>query len=134
MLAFLSNAMKQKPFIPLLHCYTGGVKLAEAVMEMGGYISFSGILTFKNAEDVRNVARTMPRDRIIIETDCPYLAPVPMRGRRCEPAHLEHVATGLATILELDRAEVVQLTTENFFRLFGRAKFDESATTYDQSA
>ena len=94
----LSRAMSARAFTPLLHCYTGGPRLAAAVLEMGGYISFSGILTFKNAEEVRAVAAASPIDRIIIETDCPYLAPVPKRGRRCEPAFLPYVAAGLADV------------------------------------
>jgi TatD DNase family protein len=90
-------------------------------MEMGGYISFSGIITFKNADDVRGVAVRMPHDRIILETDCPYLAPIPHRGRRCEPAHVVHVADKLAEILQTTRDEVDRQTTDNFFRLFARA-------------
>jgi TatD DNase family protein len=118
----LAAAMAKKAYTPLLHCYTSGIGLAEQVMEMGGFISFSGIITFRNAEDVRSVAAKMPQDRIIIETDCPYLAPIPHRGRRCEPAHVVHVADKLAEILGLTREEVDRLTTENFFRLFGRAR------------
>ena len=117
----LEKAMADKPFTPLLHCYTGGPVLAEAVMEMGGYAAFSGIITFKNAEDVRAVARALPIDRLIIETDCPYLAPVPMRGRRNEPAFLPHVAAKLAEIKDVDEAEIATVTTRNFFRLFPRA-------------
>jgi TatD DNase family protein len=120
----LARAMARKQFVPLLHCYTSSLALAEAVMEMGGYISFSGIITFKNADDVRAVAARMPHDRIIVETDCPYLAPIPHRGRRCEPAHVVHVADKLGEILGVARTEVERLTTENFFRLFKRAKFE----------
>lgn len=123
----LAGAMGRKSFTPLLHCYTSGLALAEAVMEMGGFISFSGIITFKNADDVRAVAARMPHDRIIIETDCPYLAPVPHRGTRCEPAHVVHVADRLAQILGLSRAEIDQLTTGNFFRLFSRARLEQGA-------
>lgn len=121
----LSAAMGKRRFTPLLHCYTSSLALAEAVMEMGGYISFSGIITFKNADDVRAVAARMPHERIIIETDCPYLAPIPHRGRRCEPAHVVHVADKLAEILGRPRAEIDRLTTENCFRLFERAKLEE---------
>lgn len=120
----LREAMAKKTFTPLLHCYTSGLGLAEAVMEMGGYISFSGIITFKNADDVRMVAARMPLSRIIVETDCPYLAPVPHRGRRCEPAHVVHVAERLGEILGLARSEIDRLTTENFFRLFARARIE----------
>lgn len=127
-LRLLAQAMAKSAFTPLLHCYTGGIALAEAVMEMGGYISFSGIITFKNAEDVRAVAMRMPHDRIIIETDCPYLAPVPHRGRRCEPVHVVHVADKLGEVLGLARAEIDRMTTENFFRLFKRASSGRSPT------
>lgn len=122
----LEGAMIKRPFTPLLHCYTGGIELAEAVMEMGGYISFSGIITFRNADEVRAVAERMPHERILIETDCPYLAPVPHRGRRCEPAHVVHVADRLAEILKAPRAEIDRMTTENFFRLFSKARFERS--------
>lgn len=121
----LAAAMGKKSFTPLLHCYTSGLALAEAVMEMGGYISFSGIITFKNADAVRDVAARMPHDRIIVETDCPYLAPIPHRGRRCEPAHVIHVADKLAGILGLSREEIDRLTTDNFFRLFSRASMEQ---------
>lgn len=118
----LKEAIAKKKFTPLLHCYTGSLALAELVMEMNGYISFSGIITFKNADDIRAIAAKMPRDRILVETDCPYLAPVPHRGRRCEPAHVVHVADKLAETLKLERVEVDRMTTDNFFRLFQRAK------------
>ena len=117
----LEREMSNAPFIPLLHCYTGGIELAEAVMEMGGYAAFSGIMTFKNAEDVRAVAKALPLDRIILETDCPYLAPVPMRGRRNEPAYLVHVAAKFAELRGLSEEEAAIITTDNFFRLFSRA-------------
>jgi TatD DNase family protein len=127
MLSMLTKAMRHKNFTPLLHCYTSGLRLAEAVMEMGGFISFSGIITFKNADDVRAVARAMPHERIIIETDCPYLAPAPYRGRRCDPIHVIEVAEKLAEILSLPRAAIDDMTTQNFFRLFPRAKFVDRA-------
>lgn len=126
--AMLAAAMARRKLTPLLHCYTSSLALAEAVMEMGGFISFSGIITFKNADDVRAVAARMPHDRIIIETDCPYLAPIPHRGRRCEPAHVVHVADRLGEILGRSRAEIDRLTTENFFRLFARARFEGPQT------
>lgn len=123
----LLQAHADKAFTPLLHCYTGGPELAEAALETGAYISFSGIITFKNARDVRAIAEAAPLDRIIIETDCPYLAPVPMRGRRNEPAFLPHVADKLADIKGLAPEEAAQITTDNFFRLFQRA--DDPRTT-----
>lgn len=122
MLLMIERAFEKKPFVPLLHCYTGGPKLAACVLALGGYISFSGIISFKNAEEVRNIAVTTPLDRIIIETDCPYLAPVPMRGRRNEPAYLVHVAEKLGDVLGKDVDDIKTATTENFFRLFSRAQ------------
>jgi TatD DNase family protein len=127
MTAMLTKAFARRSFTPLLHCYTSGMALAEAVMEMGGYISFSGIITFRNADEVRAVAANMPHDRIIVETDCPYLAPVPFRGRRCDPAHVVHVADKLAELLRLSRDDVDRITTTNFFRLFAKAKLNEAA-------
>lgn len=109
-------------FAPLLHCYTGGAQLAERVYAMGGFVSFSGILTFRNAEDIRAVAASAPLDRILIETDCPYLAPVPYRGRRAEPAHVTEVARKLAEIRGLTFEEVAASTTDAFFRLFTKAQ------------
>ena len=117
----LEDAHVKKAFTPLLHCYTGGPDLARAALNMGGYISFSGILTFKNANDIREIAEWAPLERIIIETDCPYLAPMPLRGRRCDPAMLVHIAQKLADIRNLSRTEIDEITTDNFFRLFSKA-------------
>ena len=121
MLDILVEEHGKGAFTPLLHCYTGGPALAEAVLGIGGYISFSGIITFKNADDIRDIVKATPLDRIIIETDCPYLAPVPMRGRRNEPAYVVHVAEKLAELKNDDKAFIAQKTSENFFRLFSRA-------------
>lgn len=120
--ALLEEEYNIGPFTPLLHCYTGGAALWEAVCAMGGYVSFSGIMTFKNADAIRAIARDAPIDRIIVETDCPYLAPAPHRGRRCEPAHVVQVAEALAAVKGVSRAEIERSTTEAFFRLFGRAR------------
>ncbi len=123
MLEMLRTHYSEKPFRPLLHCYTSGPELAQAAYSMGGYISFSGILTFKNAEEVREIARNAPLDRIIIETDCPYLAPVPHRGRRNEPAYLVPVAQKLAELRGVSLADIAEITTRNFFRCFDHAVF-----------
>lgn len=122
MASILSEMHEAAPFTPLLHCYTSGQALCDLALSMGGYVSFSGIVTFKNADDVRAVARRVPLDRLLVETDCPYLAPVPHRGRRCEPAHVAHVAAKLAEIREEDEAALISATTDNFFRLFSRAR------------
>ena len=102
----------------LMHCYTSGAKLAQRALALGAYISFSGILTFKNADDVRAIARAAPLDRIIVETDCPYLAPVPHRGQRCEPAHVADVQRALLALRGIGEEEGAALLADNFFRLF----------------
>ena len=116
----LREEMAEGPFTFLMHCYTSGRELAEQAAEMGAWFSVSGIATFKAAEDVRAVIRDMPADRIIVETDCPYLAPVPHRGRRNEPAYVGHVLDKLAEIRGWSRAEAETRTTDAFFALFDR--------------
>jgi TatD DNase family protein len=108
------------PFRLLMHCYTSGAELARRCAALGAWFSVSGIATFKAAEDVRSVIAQMPEDRIIIETDCPYLAPVPMRGRRNEPAYLPHVLAKLAEIRGWSLAEAEARTEDAFFALFDR--------------
>ena len=107
-------------FSILLHCYTGGAELAERALDLGAYFSVSGILSFKNAHDVRDVVKTIPLDRVILETDCPYLAPVPYRGRRNEPAYLPYVADALATLHDRTRPEITSICEENSLKLFGK--------------
>ncbi|MES2833976.1 MAG: TatD family hydrolase [Pseudomonadota bacterium] len=104
----------------LMHCYTSGPELAETAAKLGAWFSVSGIATFKAAEDVRTVIRAMPADRIIVETDCPYLAPVPHRGRRNEPAWIGHVLEKLAEIRGWSAEEADRRTTDAFFSLFDR--------------
>ncbi|MGO4409728.1 MULTISPECIES: TatD family hydrolase [unclassified Brevundimonas] len=108
------------PFKLLMHCYTSGIELAETAAELGAWFSVSGIATFKAAEDVREVVRRMPEDRIIVETDCPYLAPIPHRGRRNEPAYVGLVLQKLAEIRGWTPEEAEQRTTDAFFALFDR--------------
>jgi TatD DNase family protein len=108
------------PFKMLMHCYTSGAELAARAAALGAWFSVSGIATFKAAEDVRSVVRDMPADRIIVETDCPYLAPVPHRGRRNEPAYLPAVLAKLAEIRGWSAPEAEQKTEEAFFALFDR--------------
>ncbi|MEZ6000649.1 TatD family hydrolase [Hyphomonas sp.] len=107
-------------FQPLLHCYTGGHELAHRALALGSYVSVSGILSFKSAREVREVIAEVPMDRIILETDCPYLAPVPMRGRRNEPAYLTHVAEALAELKSMPLEAVQQVTEANAIRLFSK--------------
>ncbi len=103
----------------VFHCFTETMEVAEAALELGFHISFSGILTFRNAEDLRAVARAVPLERCLIETDSPYLAPVPHRGRVNQPAYVPFVAARLAELKQVDVATVARVTTENFERLFG---------------
>jgi len=107
-----------KPFKILMHCYTSGPVLAELAAQMGAWFSVSGIATFKAAEEVRAVIHDMPADHIIVETDCPYLAPVPFRGRRNEPAYIGHVLDRLAEIRGWSRDDAEARTTDAFFNLF----------------
>ena len=105
----------------VLHCFTSSKELAEKAIELGFYISFSGIITFKNAAPLHEVIRHIPLDRILVETDAPYLAPIPFRGKRNEPAHVLHTNRILAGIKGISEEESARITTENFFRLFDRA-------------
>lgn len=109
------------PFDFLLHCFSSGRALAERAVAMGGYVSFSGILTFPKSPEIREIARDLPEDRLLVETDAPYLAPVPLRGKRCEPAHVAHTARVLAEVRGVTQARIEDVTTANFFRLFRRA-------------
>lgn len=118
MAAILTEEHAKAPFKFLMHCYTSGAELAVLVSELGGWFSVSGIATFKAAHDVREIIRAMPADRIIVETDCPYLAPVPHRGRRNEPAYVGHVLESLADIRGWTAEEADRRTTDAFFNLF----------------
>ncbi len=103
----------------VLHCFTGASEMATRAIELGFYISFSGILTFGNAQGLRETAAKLPANRVLIETDSPYLAPVPHRGKRNEPAHVQEVARCLAEVWGRTEAEVARITSENTTRLFG---------------
>ena len=109
------------PFPFVLHCFSSGRALAEAAVRLGGYVSFSGILTFRNGEAIRAIAADLPEERLLVETDSPYLAPVPLRGKRCEPAYVLHTAKALAAVRGVGLDEVEALTTANFHRLFTKA-------------
>jgi len=102
----------------VIHCFTGTQTLADAALEMGFYISFSGVVTFKTAEELRNVARGVPIDRLLIETDCPFLAPVPHRGKRNEPAFVIETARKLSELKQTSLEEIARATSGNFRRLF----------------
>ncbi len=119
-IAILRNESKKGSFPFVLHCFSSGEKLARVGVELGGYVSFSGILTFRNSEDIRAIAAQVPQDRLLVETDAPFLAPVPKRGKRNEPAFVAHTARVLAETLGLDDSDIRRMTTDNFFRLFSK--------------
>ena len=103
----------------VMHCFTETQSVADAALALGFHISFSGIVTFKNAKQLKEVARTIPLERLLVETDSPYLAPVPYRGKVNEPAYVRHVAVEIAKLRGMDILAVEQATTDNFCRLFG---------------
>src|SRR5690606_5253799 len=118
--AILEDETGKGAFPFILHCFSSGRALAEAGIRLGGYVSFSGILTFKRSDELRAIARDVPRERLLIETDAPYLAPVPHRGKRNEPAFVAHTATVLAETIGVTEQEIARVTTDNFFRLFSK--------------
>jgi TatD DNase family protein len=120
--AMLEEESGKGAFPFLLHCFSSGAELARTAIRLGGYVSFSGILTFPKSEEIRAVAAEMPADRLLVETDSPYLAPVPLRGKRCEPAYVAHTAAKLADVRGLGMAALAELTTNNFHRLFQRSR------------
>jgi TatD DNase family protein len=116
----LEEETGQGAFPAVLHCFTGGADLARRAVALGGYVSFSGILTFKNSMALRAVAAELPADRILVETDAPYLAPNPFRGKRNEPAYVVETAKILAETCGVSFQEIARQTSENFFRLFSK--------------
>ena len=118
--AILREGFEEGPYPCVMHCFSSGRRLAEAALEMGFYLSISGVATFRNAEDLRAILRDAPRDRLLVETDAPYLAPVPKRGRRNEPAFVVHTARAAAELLGMEEADFARLTTDNFHRLFAK--------------
>ncbi len=103
----------------VFHCFSGSRELAQSAIEIGFMLSFSGIVTFKKADELRAIAKEVPLDRLLIETDCPYLTPIPYRGKRNEPAYVVEVARCLATLHDVNIEEMARITTENFNRFFG---------------
>jgi TatD DNase family protein len=122
MMQILTEAHAKGAFKLLLHCYTSGPELAKCAANMGAWFSVSGITTFKAAHDVRDIIRDMPAEKIIVETDCPYLAPMPMRGRRNEPAFIPYVYDKLGEIRGWGRQETLQRTEDAFFALFDKIR------------
>lgn len=121
MAEILAEEMAAGTFSGVLHCFSSGRALAETALDLGLYISLSGIVTFRNAGSLRAIIRDLPLDRLLVETDAPYLAPVPMRGKRNEPAFVAHTAAAVAELKGVDAAALAKATTANFFRLFARA-------------
>lgn len=109
-------------FLGVMHCFSSGEKLAQAALDMGFYISFSGILTFKSAQNLRDIAKEVPLDRLLVETDAPYLAPMPHRGKTNQPAYVAHTGEYLADLRGVSAEEMAKTTTDNFFKLFPKAR------------
>lgn len=116
----LEEEMAAGPFTAVLHCFTAGRELAERGLALGLYVSFSGVLTFKKLDDLRAIAADIPLDRLLVETDAPYLAPEPRRGKPNEPAYVAHTARRLGEVKGLGEAEIAAATRANFFRLFSK--------------
>ena len=114
----LSSSMKTKPFKAIIHCFTGDLKMANLMLDLGFYISASGIITFKNAISLLEVFKYIPNNRILVETDSPYLAPIPFRGKQNEPAFVVNVAKKLAEAKNIDFEELCSITSNNFKQLF----------------
>jgi len=126
--AILHEEYAKGPFTGLIHCYSTSQELAEKSLEIGFYISLSGIVTFKSAESLRETVKTLPNDRVLVETDAPYLAPVPKRGKRNEPAFVIYTAAAVAELKDMSVDDLTAATTANFFRLFSRARPPTVAT------
>ncbi len=123
----LAQEMAKQKFPALIHCFTASKSFAEQVLDLGLYISLSGIITFKNAADLREAAKIIPLERLLIETDAPYLAPVPHRGKVNEPAFVKHTAEFLAEFYDVSFTEFAKITSDNFFKLFSKAaKYKEA--------
>jgi TatD DNase family protein len=124
MMRILREESRKGAFPAVLHCFTGGRDLAFAAIELGHYVSFTGILTFKNSQALRDIAAELPADRVLVETDAPYLAPLPYRGKRNEPSYVVETAKMLAQTRGVSPEEITRQTTENFFRLFNKVPRD----------
>ncbi|MDA1097465.1 MAG: TatD family hydrolase [Proteobacteria bacterium] len=132
MIAILRDETAKGPFPGVLHCFSSGPELAQAALALDFYISFSGIVTFNKADEVRAVAAATPLDRLLVETDAPYLAPVPHRGKTNEPAFVANTAAKLAGLHGVSSAEIAALTSANFYRLFTKAPGPASVTAAGQ--
>lgn len=131
MAEMLEEGYREGAYSGVLHCFTGGPELARRAVEIGFYVSLSGIITFKSAENIRETVRVLPAERLLVETDAPYLAPIPMRGKRNEPAYVAHTHAALAEIRSVEEGAFAKLTTENFLTLFSKVSrpADQEGTT-----
>ena len=125
MITLLKEAYKKQKFKGELHCFSSSEKLAEFALSIGFYLSASGIITFKKSEDIRQIFQNVPVNRLLIETDSPYLAPIPHRGQRNEPAFVVNTAEVLANLKKMDIEELAQVTTNNFLTLFSKARIHD---------
>lgn len=118
----LSETSEEGGYPGVIHCFTAGPELARVAVELGLYISISGIVTFKKAEELRETVKAVPLDRLLVETDAPYLAPTPNRGKRNEPSFVSHTAAKVAEVKNVSPEELATVTTDNFYRLFSKAE------------
>ncbi len=123
----LEDEMAKGAYPGVLHCFSSGAELARRALNIGFYISLSGIVTFKNAQDLRDIVDKIPLDRILVETDSPFLAPMPNRGKRNEPSFVVHTAARIAEIKNVDSGFLSEASTNNFFRLFNKAQRPQAA-------
>jgi TatD DNase family protein len=129
MIAILSEESRRGRFDAVLHCFSSGARLAEVGVDLGFYVSFSGIVTFKRSDDLRRIAAAVPSRRLLVETDAPYLAPEPYRGKQNEPAYVAETAKFLAGALGMPADDFARLTTGNFYRLFAKAAVADAIAT-----
>ena len=120
----LREEMEQGAYTGVIHCFTASADFARIALDLGLYISLSGIVTFKNARDLQAIATTIPEDRLLIETDSPFLAPVPHRGKSCEPAFVADTARFVADLKNVSVEQLAKQSSDNFYRLFGKARRD----------
>jgi TatD DNase family protein len=123
MIKILQEQTKKGPFKALLHCFSSSKELAYKALDLGIYISISGIVTFKNAHDLQSIVKELPLDRILVETDSPYLAPNPHRGKTNQPSFTKETADFIAHLKNISPEELYNITTKNFFTLFNKAKY-----------
>ena len=133
-LAILRDEHAKGAFPFVLHCFTGGRELALGAVDLGGYVSFSGVVSFKKSEPLRDIVRALPLDRLLVETDAPFLAPEPFRGKPNEPAYVAHTAKALAAARGIGFDALAQATTDNFFRLFTKARRPDASSTGSAAA